>query len=212
MSVSVALALPPSEEGADNATVQVSAAVFGGAFNEPLVHQAVVAYLAGGRQGSKAQKSRSDVRGGGRKPWRQKGSGRARAGTIRSPLWRGGGRTFAARPQDHSVRLNRKMYRGALRSIIAELIRQQRILAVPPSFLSLDAPKTKLLVAKLASLDIAEALIVVAEVDQDLYLAARNLVGIELIAVDALNPVALVRHERVLIAVDALERLEERLK
>ena len=208
MSVSVALATADSAGEA----VEVSQRVFGGAFNEALVHQAVVAYLAGARQGSKAQKSRADARGGGRKPWRQKRTGRARAGSIRSPLWRGGGRTFAARPRDHSVKLNRKMYRGAMRCILAELVRQNRLLAIPP--LALDAPKTKSLAAKLDALELptAKVLLVAAEVDRNLDLAARNLRGVDVCDVEALSPVALVGHDTVLVEVEALRRIEANLE
>ena len=208
MSVSVALATADSAGEA----VEVSQRVFGGAFNEALVHQAVVAYLAGARQGSKAQKSRADARGGGRKPWRQKRTGRARAGSIRSPLWRGGGRTFAARPRDHSVKLNRKMYRGAMRCILAELVRQNRLLAIPP--LALDAPKTKALAAKLDALQLpaTKVLLVAAEVDRNLDLAARNLRGVDVCDVEALSPVALVGHDTVLVEVDALRRIEANLE
>ena len=211
MSVSVTFAAA----GADAATsVEVSEGVFGSAFNEALVHQAVVAYLAGARQGSKAQKSRADARGGGRKPWRQKRTGRARAGSIRSPLWRGGGRTFAARPRDHSMKLNRKMYRGAMRCILAELVRQNRLLAIAPAALSLAAPKTKLLDEKLRALALpgAKLLLVATEVPRNLYLAARNLRGVDVCDVEALDPVALVSHDTVLIAVDALRRIEENLQ
>ena len=208
MSVSVALATADSAGEA----VEVSQRVFGGAFNEALVHQAVVAYLAGARQGSKAQKSRADARGGGRKPWRQKRTGRARAGSIRSPLWRGGGRTFAARPRDHSVKLNRKMYRGAMRCILAELVRQNRLLAIPP--LALDAPKTKTLAAKIDALELpaAKVLLVAAEVDRNLDLAARNLRGVDVCDVEALSPVALVGHDTVLVEVEALRRIEANLE
>lgn len=195
--------------------VDVSETAFGQAFNEALVHQAVVAYLAGGRQGTKAQKSRADARGGGRKPWRQKGSGRARAGTIRSPLWRGGGRTFAARPRNHAQKLNRKMYRGAMRCIFSELIRQNRLQAISPSFLSLPAPKTKSLVEKLDPLlaqgERRNLLVVATEVSRNLYLAARNLPGVDVCDVEAVNPVSLVGHDRILVTVDALKALEVRL-
>ena len=209
MSVSVAQQSIPST----NATVDVelSAAVFDQQFNEPLVHQAVVAYLAGGRQGTKAQKTRSDVRGGGRKPWRQKSTGRARAGSIRSPLWRGGGRAFAARPQDHSVKLNRKMYRGAVRCILSELIRQNRLLAISPESLLLDTPKTKDLAVKLATLAADDVLIVAAQVERNLYLASRNLPGVDVCDVEAVNPVLLMSHEKVLVATDALNVIEKRL-
>ena len=153
--------------------IEVSEHTFGGEYNETLVHQAVVAYMAGGRQGSKQQKTRSDVSGGGKRPWRQKGTGRARAGTIRSPIWRGGGTTFAARPQDHSQKLNKKMYRAALRSILAELVRSERLIVVED--FTVEAPKTKDLLAKLNGMGLTDVLIVSDAVDQNLYLAARNL-------------------------------------
>ena len=189
--------------------VTVSATAFGESFNEALVHQAVVAYLAGGRQGTKAQKSRADARGGGRKPWRQKRTGRARAGSIRSPLWRGGGRTFAARPRDHSVKLNRKMYRGAMRCICSELVRQQRLLATPS--LSLEAPKTKLLAGKLRDLGLADVLILTREADANLELAARNLPHVEVRTAAAIDPVSLISHDKVLATADAIRHLEEGL-
>lgn len=215
MSVSVALALQaePAAEGAAVAVadVELSEAVYGQRFNEPLVHQAVVAYLAGARQGTRAQKTRSEVRGGGRKPWRQKSTGRARAGSIRSPLWRGGGRSFAARPQDHSVKLNRKMYRGAVRCIFSELIRQDRLIAIPPSYLLLDTPKTKALADKLAALELEDVLVVAAAVERNLYLAARNLPRVEVCDAEAINPVLLLAHDKVLATTDALKAVEERL-
>ena len=194
---------------AEGDPVTVSATAFGESFNEALVHQAVVAYLAGGRQGSKAQKSRADARGGGRKPWRQKRTGRARAGSIRSPLWRGGGRTFAARPRDHSVKLNRKMYRGAMRCICSELVRQQRLLATPS--LSLEAPKTKLLAGKLRDLGLADVLLVTREEDANLELAARNLPHVEVRTAAAIDPVSLISHDKVLATADAIRQLEEGL-
>lgn len=157
----------------DAQAIEVSELTFGGEFNETLVHQAVVAYMAGGRQGSKQQKTRSDVRGGGKRPWRQKGTGRARAGTIRSPIWRGGGTTFAARPQDHTQKLNKKMYRAALRSILAELVRTDRLVVVQD--FAVEAPKTKDLLNKLTGMGLTDVLIVSDAVDQNLYLAARNL-------------------------------------
>lgn len=189
--------------------IAVSATAFGSDFNEVLVHQAVVAYMAGARQGSKAQKSRADARGGGRKPWRQKRTGRARAGSIRSPLWRGGGRAFAARPRDHSVKLNRKMYRGAIRCIFSELVRQQRLLVAPS--LDLEAPKTKALVSKLGALGLRDVLILVDRRDANLELAARNLPRVEVRAAAAVDPVALLRHENVLATVNAIRRVEEGL-
>ena len=189
--------------------VELSDGAFGKAFNEALVHQAVVAYMAGGRQGSKAQKSRSEVRGGGRKPHRQKRTGRARAGSIRSPLWRGGGRAFAARPQDHAVKLNRKMYRGAIRCIFSEIVRQNRLLVTPS--LSLDAPKTKLLAAKLSALDLGDVLILTSGLDANLALAARNLPRVEVRSADGVDPVSLLRHESVLATVDAIRQVDAAL-
>lgn len=194
---------------AEGEPVEVSEAAFGGIFNEALVHQAVVAYLAGARQGSKAQKSRADARGGGRKPWRQKRTGRARAGSIRSPLWRGGGRTFAARPRDHAVKLNRKMYRGAIRCIFSELVRQQRLLATPS--LSLEAPKTKLLAGKLRALGCEDVLILTREADANLELAARNLPHVEVRTAATVDPVSLVRHDKVLATAAAIRHVEEGL-
>ena len=190
-------------------TVEVSDATFGKEFNEALVHQVVTAYLAGGRQGTRAQKNRSDVRGGGKKPWRQKGTGRARAGTIRSPLWRSGGVTFAARPQDHSQKVNRKMYRAAMRSILSELVRQDRLVAVEE--ITVDAPKTKQLVAKLNELGLEKVLIVTEEVDEKLYLAARNIPNVDVVDVAAADPVSLVAFDKVLATVSALRKFEEKL-
>ena len=190
-------------------SVEVSDVAFGREFNEALVHQVVVAHMAGARQGTRAQKTRSEVRGGGHKPWRQKGTGRARAGTIRSPIWRSGGVTFAAKPQDHSVKVNRKMYRGALRCIVSELIRQERLVAVE-SF-SVDSPKTKALLSQLKSLDLESVLIVTEEVDQNLYLSARNLNGVDVRDVQAVDPVSLISHDKVLVTVGALKKLEEAL-
>ena len=205
MSLSVA--------SADGDAVQVSEAAFGREFNEPLVHQAVVAWLAGARSGSKAQKSRSDARGGGRKPWRQKRTGRARAGSIRSPIWVGGGRAFAARPADHSQKLNRKMYRGAIRCIFSELVRQNRLVVIssPSNSLSLDAPKTKLLANRLDELGIGDALILTVERNRNLELAGRNLPGVEVRNVAAIDPVCLLAHDKVLATLPALKVIEERL-
>ncbi|CAM3590772.1 50S ribosomal protein L4 [Halomonas sp. FME1] len=190
-------------------TVEVADATFGKEFNEALVHQVVTAYLAGGRQGTRAQKSRSDVRGGGKKPWRQKGTGRARAGTIRSPLWRSGGVTFAARPQDYTQKVNRKMYRAAMRSILSELVRQERLVAIEE--FSVDAPKTKQVAAKLKELNLEKVLIVTEEVDEKLYLAARNLPHVDVVDVAAADPVSLVAFDKVLITVSALRKFEEKL-
>lgn len=193
----------------DGGSVEISEAAFGREFNEALVHQVVVAYLAGGRQGSRAQKSRAEVSGGGRKPWRQKGTGRARAGTIRSPIWRSGGVTFAARPQDHSEKVNRKMYRGALQCILSELIRQDRLVACD-SF-TLDAPKTKGLLEALRKLELSDVLIVSDQVDENLYLASRNLKNVDVRDVQGVDPVSLLSHDKVLVTVGALKKLEEAL-
>ncbi len=189
------------------AAVKLAEGAFGAPFNEALVHQAVTAYLAGARSGTKAQKSRSDVRGGGAKPWRQKGTGRARAGTIRSPLWRGGGVTFAARPRDHRQKLNKKMYRGAMRAILSELARTERLVVVE-SF-TVDAPKTRELAARLRELGLPSVLVVVEEVNRELGLAARNLVGVDAVEPHELNPVNLLTREKVLITVGALRKIEE---
>ncbi|KPQ25097.1 MAG: 50S ribosomal protein L4 [Halomonas sp. HL-48] len=190
-------------------TVEVADATFGKEFNEALVHQVVTAYLAGGRQGTRAQKNRSDVRGGGKKPWRQKGTGRARAGTIRSPLWRSGGVTFAARPQDFSQKVNRKMYRAAMRSILSELVRQERLVAIEE--FNVEAPKTKQVAAKLKELNLEKVLIVTEEVDEKLYLAARNLPHVDVVDVAAADPVSLVAFDKVLVTVSALRKFEEKL-
>lgn len=198
----------PGGEGSAG-TVQVSPSNFAREFNEDLVHQVVTAYLAGARQGSRAQKSRAEVRGGGRKPWRQKGTGRARAGSIRSPIWRGGGVTFAARPQDHSRKVNRKMYRAALRSILSELARQERLVVVEE--LAVAEPRTKLLVEQLNGYDLHDALIISQEPDDKLYLAARNLPRVEVRDVRAVDPVSLVAYEKVVITVPALKKFEEML-
>ncbi|MDP1520162.1 50S ribosomal protein L4 [Porticoccus litoralis] len=190
-------------------TVEVSDVAFGKEFNQDLVHQAVTAYLAGARQGTRAQKTRSEVSGGGKKPWRQKGTGRARAGTIRSPIWRTGGVTFAAKPQDHSQKLNRKMYRAALRSIMSELARQERLVVVE-SF-DLEAPKTKALVQKLGDYGVQDVLIVTEEVTENLYLSSRNLHKVDVRDAVGLDPVSLIRFEKVLVTVPALKKIEEML-
>lgn len=188
-------------------TVKVSDAAFGTDFNEGLIHQVVTAYLAGARAGTKAQKTRSDVRGGGAKPWRQKGTGRARAGSIRSPLWRGGGKIFAARPRDFSQKVNKKMYRAAVRSILSELIRQDRLVVVEN--FAVEAPRTKDLVAKLKDLNVSQVLIVSENPDENLYLSARNLYRVAVTDVAGLNPVDLVGFEHVVMTVDALRKVEE---
>ena len=189
--------------------VDVSEATFGRQFNEALVHQVVVAYMAGARQGTRAQKTRSEVSGGGKKPYRQKGTGRARAGTIRSPIWRGGGVTFANKTQDFSQKVNRKMYRGAMQSILSELIRQDR-LVVTEDF-SVDSPKTKQVQARLQYLALDNVLIVVEDVDDNLYLGARNLRNVEVIDVQGVNPLNLIGFDKVLFTVGALKKAEEML-
>jgi len=187
--------------------IKVSEATFGRDFSEALVHQVVTAYLAGARAGTKAQKTRSDVRGGGRKPWKQKGTGRARSGTIRSPIWRGGGQTFAARPRDHSQKVNRKMYRGALQAILSELVRQER-LVVMDSF-ELSSPKTSEFLGKLNGLEFEKGLIVTAEVDGNLFLATRNIPNVYVLDVAGLDPVSLVAADKVIMTVDAVKKIEE---
>ena len=194
---------------ASGGTVTVSEVAFGKDFNESLVHQVVTAFLAGARQGSKAQKNRAAVSGGGRKPWRQKGTGRARAGTIRSPLWRGGGKTFAAEPRDFSQKVNRKMYRGALRCIFSELVRQERLVVVDE--FNIDSPKTKQVASKLKDLELSSVLIVTSEVDENLYLAARNLPKVDIRDASGVDPVSLIAFEKVLVTVPALKQLEEAL-
>jgi large subunit ribosomal protein L4 len=190
-------------------SVDVLDTAFGADFNEALVHQVVTAYLAGARAGTKAQKNRAAVRGGGTKPWRQKGTGRARAGTIRSPIWVGGGRTFAAKPRNHSQKVNKKMYRAALRSVLSELVRQDRLLVVKE--LELEAPKTRLLAGKLKDFGLDNVLIVNEAFDEKLFLAARNLPNVGICDAGSIDPVVLIRFDRVLITVPALKLLEERL-
>jgi len=203
------LTLTTATGKASKKTVAVSDANFGGDFNEALVHQAVVAYLAGERAGTRAQKNRSAVRGGGKKPWRQKGTGRARAGTIRSPLWRSGGVTFAAQPQDHSQKLNKKMYRAAMRSILSELVRQERLLLIDN--FEMEAPKTKDLADKLKALGVDKGLLVTTDLSEALYLSARNLPNIGICDVQAIDPVSLVRFDKVVMTVSAVQKLEEAL-
>ena len=192
------------------AELNVSEATFGQDYNETLVHQVVVAYRNAGRAGTKRQKSRAEVRGGGRKPHAQKGTGQARAGSSRSPIWRGGGVTFAARPRDFSQKVNRKMYRGAIRSMLSELVRQDRL--VVANDIALEAPKTQLLASKLSGWSLSNVLIVVEALDEKLFLAARNLPHVELIEVAQINPLSLVDHERVLMTVGAVKLLEERFQ
>ncbi|WP_350562491.1 50S ribosomal protein L4 [Psychrobacter sp. CAL346-MNA-CIBAN-0220] len=191
------------------AAVELSDTAFGREFNEALVHQVVTAYLAGARQGTRAQKTRAEVSGGGIKPWRQKGTGRARAGSIRSPIWRGGGRAFAAKPQDWSQKVNRKMYRGAMQCILAELVRQERLILVEE--LSISAPKTKELIAKLSELNAPRALIVTKEVDENLYLAARNIPHVNVLGTNEVDPVSLIAYDKVIMSVEAAKQFEEAL-
>jgi large subunit ribosomal protein L4 len=211
-----------STHGAQSVAVHTDDAVFGCEFNEPLIHQIVTAYLAAGRAGTKAQKTRAEVRGGGRKPWRQKGTGRARAGTTRSPIWRGGGRTFAARPQDHAQKVNRKMYRGAMRSIFSELARQERLVLVDE--IQPVTPKTRELLSMLKGIpslvrqgvardskpELDDVLIVSDAITEHLYLASRNLSGVGLIEAMIVDPVSLVNFDKVLMTVGALRQIEER--
>jgi large subunit ribosomal protein L4 len=190
-------------------SIEVSEKTFGREFNEALVHQVVTAYMAAGRAGTKRQKSKAEVRGGGRKPHNQKGGGRARAGSIRSPIWVGGGRAFAARPRDFSQKVNRKMYRGAIATLLSELARLERLTVVEA--FALEAPKTKMLADKLKELGLCDVLIIVEAYDEKLELASRNLMGVTVLPVTAVDPVSLVRHERVLATVGAIRMLEEQL-
>lgn len=187
--------------------VKVSDATFDRPFSEALVHQVVTAYMSGGRAGTKATKSRSQVAGGGRKPWKQKGTGQARAGTIRSPIWRSGGHTFALTPRDHSQKVNRKMYRGAIQAIFSELIRQGRLEVVEK--LEIKQPKTKDLVKMLEPYDARRLLIISEDVGPNLYLSARNIPGVGVIDTAAIDPVSLVGAEMVIVTVDALKKIEE---
>ena len=189
--------------------VKLDPQVFDYLYNEGLIHQAVVCYLNTGRSGNSAQKTRSEVRGGGKKPWRQKGTGRARAGTIRSPIWVGGGRAFAAKPRDFDQKVNKKMYRGAIKSILSELVRQDRLVVVEK--FGVDTPKTKALVAKLNELELNDVLIVTPEVEENLFLAARNLYKVDVRDVAGIDPVSLIAFEKVLITADAVKQLEEAL-
>ena len=190
--------------------LEVSEATFGQKFNETLVHQVVTAYRAAGRAGTKAQKTRAEVRGGGKKPWSQKGTGQARAGSSRSPIWVGGGRTFAAKPRDFAQKVNRKMYRGAIRSILSELARTDRL--VVTDSIPLEAPKTRLLQNQLKSWSLDKVLIVVEATDEKLYLASRNLPYVEVLEATALNPLSLASYDKVLMTVAAVKRIEERLQ
>ncbi len=202
MKVQLKNATPASE-------IQLSDAAFGRVYNEALVHQVVTAYMAAGRAGTKAQKSRAEVRGGGKKPWSQKGTGQARAGSIRSPIWVGGGRAFAAKPRDFSQKVNRKMYRAAMQTMVSQLVRQDRLVAVES--IELTAPRTKLLISKLAEFGLTRALILVEAYEEKLFLAARNVPYVEVMAVSALDPLSLVKHDKVIATVGALKLLDQRL-
>ena len=195
--------------GSGHAKINVSANTFGRDFNEPLVHQVITAYMAGGRAGTRSQKTRAEVRGGGKKPWAQKGTGRARAGTSRSPLWRSGGIIFAAKPQDFTQKVNRKMYRGAMSSILSELVRLNRLLVVKDAELSLEVPKTKELINRLTSYGVTEALVVVKNWDANLFLAARNLTKVEVCDINKLDPVSLVKYQNVIMTEEAVRQIEE---
>jgi len=194
---------------ASTKSVEVSDGSFASDFNESLIHQVVTAYLAGGRSGTRATKSRSDVRGGGARPWRQKGTGRARAGTICSPLWRTGGHTFALSNQDHSQKVNKKMYRIAMRSILSELVRQERLTIVDK--FDVDGPKTKALIEKLGAMKFESGMIVTEDANDDLYLSARNLHKVNVLAASDINPVSLVGSNNVIMTVAAIKKIEEML-
>lgn len=190
-----------------NKDISISNEVFSKEFNESLVHQAVVSFMAAARQGSAKQKNRSEVRGGGKKPYRQKGTGRARAGTIRSPLWRGGGVTFAARPRDFSKKINKKMYRAAIKSIFSELVRQNRLVAIEKPVL--EKPKTKEIANYLKEFSLSKVLIIIDELDMNLYLSARNIPNVDVITVKEINPVNLIKSHKVAVTSEALKQIEE---
>lgn len=190
--------------------LQVSDAAFGQQFNESLVHQVVTAYRNAGRAGTKAQKSRAEVRGGGKKPWSQKGTGQARAGSNRSPIWVGGGKTFAAKPRSFEQKVNRKMYRGAIRAMLSELARTERLLVTDA--IELEAPKTRLLANQLKQWGLEKALIIVEATDEKLFLASRNLPYVEVVEVGGINPLALAAYDKVLVTRGAVKMLEERLQ
>lgn len=202
----MSLAIPCITDGQRGQSISASEKVFGNEFNETLVHQLVVAYLAGARSGTKAQKTRSEVSGGGAKPWRQKGSGRARAGTTRSPLWRGGGITFASKPRDYKQKLNKKMYRAAMRSIYSELLRQDRLIVVDD--IAPSAPKTRELSLKLAKLGFDNALIITDKENPDLFLAARNIPSVRVCTASTVSPVALVNSQKIILTSDAVRTIE----
>ena len=197
-------------DGNETSNLTVSDDVFVAKFNEPLIHQVVVSYLSGARQGSRAQKSRNEVRGGGAKPWRQKGTGRARSGTRSSPIWRSGGVTFAAKPKNHALKVNRKMFQAAMKSIVSELVRCERFIVVKS--INVDSPKTKNMASLLAKQDLKNVLIVAEEIDENLYLSTRNIPNVEVIEIDCIDPVALISYEKILISETAVKKLEQRFK
>ena len=190
-------------------SIEIADTAFSVDFNEPLVHQVITAFLSGGRAGTKAQKSRSEASGGGAKPWRQKGTGRARAGTIRSPIWVGGGRTFAAKPRNFSQKINRKMYRGAMRSMLSELIRQNRLFIVKS--IDIKNSKTRDLTKILKKYDLESVLIIIENYDENIFLASRNLPNVSVCDVKSMNPVALIRYEKVLVTIKSIKMIEEYL-
>jgi len=199
----------PLKNASPASDIQLSDVAFGRAYNEALIHQVVTAYQAAGRAGTKAQKTRAEVRGGGKKPWSQKGTGQARAGSIRSPIWVGGGRAFAAKPRDFAQKVNRKMYRAAMQSMVSQLVREDRLFAVES--LEIAAPRTKLLTAKLAEFGLTRALILVEAYEEKLFLAARNVPYVDVMPVASLDPVSLIKHDKVIATVGALKLLEQRL-
>ena len=190
-------------------SIEIADTAFSVDFNEPLVHQVITAFLSGGRAGTKAQKSRSEASGGGAKPWRQKGTGRARAGTIRSPIWVGGGRTFAAKPRNFSQKINRKMYRGAMRSMLSELIRQNRLFIV--NSIDIKNSKTRDLIKILKKHNLESVLIIIENYDENIFLASRNLPNVSVCDVKSMNPVALIRYEKVLVTIKSIKMIEEYL-
>ncbi|WMY96141.1 MAG: 50S ribosomal protein L4 [Arsenophonus sp.] len=191
----------------EKSTLLVSETIFGHNFNEALIHQVIVAYLAGARQGTKSQKNRSEVSGSGKKPWRQKGTGRARAGSIRSPIWRSGAMTFASKPQDHTQKVNKKMYRAALRSIFSELLRQNRLTVVQK--FKIEEPKTKLLLQKLKDMALCKVLIITNNFDKNLFLASRNLHKVNICHAIKIDPVSLISFDNIIITADAVKKTEE---
>ncbi len=197
------------QSGQAEGALTISEEAFGKEYNETLVHQVVVAYLAKARSGTSAQKTRSEVRGGGCKPWRQKGTGRARAGTIRSPIWRTGGVTFASKTRNYEQKVNRKMYKAAMRSIVSKLLTEERLIVVEN--MSLANPKTQELVEKLSKIESKSILIIEGTLDRNLYLASRNIPNVNAIDADAIDPYSLISHQKIIVTVEALRQIEEKL-